>query len=370
MYLEKTWQVIDLIRKTKKKQSLRKEFHVPFVQPNNTYDNLVCITGFGHSGSGAVLDFLTEFNNTTVFGFYDKEFSGFKKDAPTGEVNLFRCAGGLFDIEEALDTSGYFNQNFIVKLFLHAAQYYYLKGGMYSDKFWQLTNKFIDEIVDFKIPAQNSFEGLYYLGLLKSRHKAYKNVQSPLLCNNKGDRYIYYLKNMSKQEYRKIARNYILSFLKTVNSKEFLVLDQVLTTFEPDIDKKLEYFGDFKLICVYRDPRDTYVTGVLKNEDWMPKNPQDFVKWYIKRGVKKYIDTKHPNMLCIRFEDFVLNNENEKKKIMKFLGLKSANWDKRKTYFIPEISIKNVGLYKNYKQQSEIKYIENCLSDFIYPISL
>ena len=101
MYLEKTWQVIDLIRKTKKKQSLRKEFHVPFVQPNNTYDNLVCITGFGHSGSGAVLDFLTEFNNTTVFGFYDKEFSGFKKDVPTGEVNLFRCAGGLFDIEEA-----------------------------------------------------------------------------------------------------------------------------------------------------------------------------------------------------------------------------------------------------------------------------
>ncbi len=370
MYLEKSWQIVDKIRKIKKNNSLKKEHHIPYIKPDNTFNKLICLTGFGHSGSGAVLDFLTEFNNTSVFGFYDKKFSGFKKDLPTGEINLFRCAGGLFDIEEAIETTGYFNQNFVIKLFLHAAQYYYLKGGIYNDEFWKLTNKFVDEIIDFKIPAQNSFEGLYYLGLLKSNHSIYKNVQSPLLSNNKADRYIYYLKKMSKQEYRKIAKNYILSFLKTVNSKEFLVLDQVLTTFEPDIDKKLEYFGDFKLICVYRDPRDTYITGILNNEDWMPKNPKDFVKWYLRRGVKKYIDTKHPNMLCIRFEDFVLKNEETSAEIIDFLGLKKSNWEKKKQYFNPEISIKNVGLYKNYKQQDEIKYIENNLKDFIYTKSL
>ena len=175
---------------------------------------------------------------------------------------------------------------------------------------------------------------------------------------------------MSKQEYRKIAKNYITSFLKTFKSKEFLVLDQVLTTFEPDIDKKLEYFGDFKLICVYRDPRDTYVTGILNNEDWMPKNPKDFVKWYLRRGVKKYIETRHPNMMCVRFEDFILSHDKTTKEIMDFLGLNRLNWNKKGNFFIPEVSIKNVGLYKNYKRQNEIKYIEDNLSDFIYSKSL
>ena len=345
-------------------------YSVPYKKPLKTYKTLVSTTGFGHSGSGAILDYLSEFSNTTVFGFHDPCSSGYnnkENDIKISEIDFFRVAGSVLDMERNFCYPNYFNDSFCIKYFLHVAEYFYRKGIIYTDYFWELTHKFIDDITDLKIKTHDGFEGLYFLKL-KYKRKRYANLVSPLTIESlDNDRYIYYLKKLSTSEYRSIANEYITKFLNSIESKDFLICDQILTTSAPDIDRKIEYFGDFKQIVVWRDPRDVYVTGILKDEQWIPKNPEDFVKWYYQRGTPAYVNVaSHPNILLIRFEDLVINYDEISKKINNFIGIDEEKHINKKQYFNPDISINNIGIYKNYKNQNEIKYIEAHLKEYCY----
>ena len=359
-------------KKTEKEKEKEKEkaieiYSVSYAKPASTYKTLVCPIGFGHSGSGAFLDYISEFSNATTMGYRDPGFSGYVNDSRVPEFDIFKVAGGVMDMEKAFNYPNYYNDSLCIKMFLHIAEYFYRKGGIYNDYFWQITQDFIDKITDMKIPTDTGFEGLFFLKF-KNAWKRYKNLNSPMFIDNEnGQQYIYYLKALSVPEYRKIAHEYITKFLNSIESKEFLVCDQLLTTSAPDIERKLEYFGDFKIVCVYRDPRDVYVTGVIKNEQWIPKDPADFVKWYNIRGVSAYVHApKHPNMIVIRFEDLVLNYEETTEKINEFIGLNEQDHIHKREYFNPDISSENVGLYKTFENQKTIKYIEENLKEYCY----
>ncbi len=343
-------------------------YHVPFNPPKSTYKVLVCPTGFGHSGSGTLLDYFSEFDNSTCLGFYDPDYSGLVKkfDTSISEIDFIRCVGGVFDLEKYFGSAQYFHDNFAVKMFLHVVEYWYRKGIIYTDYFWEITREFVDKIVDLKIRARSGFEGMYYLNFSTTR-KAYANLASPLVQGSPSAPYIYYLKDLSVEEYRAIAREYITKFLRSIESKDFLVCDQILTNSKPETEKKLQYFRDFRQICVYRDPRDVYVTGIARNEPWMPKNPADFVKWYYHRGTPAYVEAApHPNRLLVRFEDFVLNYDEVSAVINDFTGIKEVNHIHRREYFNPEVSKQNVGLYRSYPKQDEISFIEKELRKYCY----
>jgi len=80
-----------------------------------------------------------------------------------------------------------------------------------------------------------------------------------------------------------------------------------------------------------------------------------FIKWHKKvRENKKNIDSN--NVLFLKFEDLVLNYKNSIDKISKFIGHNFIHIDQNK-YFIPKISIKNIGIWKQYKKQEEINKI-------------
>lgn len=189
-----------------------------------------------------------------------------------------------------------------------------------------------------------------------------------MCAKNTLKRYIYYLKPLSVEQYQKIAKEYIVKFLSSIESKDFLVCDQFLTTSKPETDRKLKYVGPFKQIVVIRDPRDVYATAFSrKNTTWMAKNPRDFIKFFFQRGTPNYINAHpHPNRLLIRFEDFVLKYEEVCKVINDFVGIKQENHFHKREYFIPEISVKNIGLYKAHPRQEDIKYIEERLSNYCY----
>lgn len=351
----------------KAKIEIKELYSVPYVEPPSCYDKLICTTGFGHSGSGTVLDYLAEFSNVTAYGYHDTSSSGYKLKNDYGEIDIFHAAGSVMDMEKSFRYPNYFNDDLTIKYFLNLAEYFYRKGFIYTDYFWKITKEFVDKITDMKIKTDNGFEGLYFLQFL-SAQKEYTNLKSPILKDAyQRDRYIYYLKNISASEYRKIAKDYIIKFLKSIESKEFLVCDQMMTLSKPDTERMTEYFGDFKQICVYRDPRDVYVTGIRKNESWMPKNPFDFVKWFYHRGAPEYLSApEHPNRLTIRFEDFVLHYDDIAKQINEFVGLKQEDHIRKKEYFNPDVSIKNVGIHKTYERQDEIKYIREKLEKYCY----
>ncbi len=371
MHIKLGQKLIDIIRGKNINNTINLPIYcVPFRKPKTVYKTLICPTGFGHSGSGTLLDYFAEFTNTTVLGGYDPDSSGYATqygNTAICEIDLFRAAGSVLDMEKVFGTAGYFQDDLAVKLFLHIAEHFYRKGLIYTDYFWQLTNEFVDKIVDIKLESPNSFEGLFFLRLLSARKK-FKNLHSPLLVDTTSPRYIYYLKNLTVKEYRSIAKEYISKFLKSIESKEFLVCDQMLTLSKPETDRLLDYFGDFKQICVYRDPRDMYVTGVTRNDtNWMAKNPHDFVKWFAHRGVPAYFHAEpHPNRLLIRFEDFVLNYDEVSKQINEFVGIDESKHTYKQQYFNPDISRKNIGIYKNYEKQDEIQYIEKELKEYCY----
>lgn len=92
----------------------------------------------------------------------------------------------------------------------------------------------------------------------------------------------------------------------------------------------------------------------------------DFVNWFNKDCIKKYLDIKSPFVKIFRFEDLVLDYDNTIPKVIEFLGLKKENHVAPKTQFRPEYSKKNIGLYKNHYDQDSIKYIDEHLKEFCY----
>ena len=88
----------------------------------------------------------------------------------------------------------------------------------------------------------------------------------------------------------------------------------------PKQDVLKDYFGDVKILASYRDPRDLYIAARnLSGNDWVPKDPIIFVKWY-KWYFERFNYSNNSNVLLIRFEDFVFKYEEISLKIRNFIN--------------------------------------------------
>ncbi len=364
------WQLgkllISLIGYVKKKKEKVTIYTVTYIPPERTYEKLIFPTGFGFSGSGTIVDFLAEFNNTTVIGDHDP-YDCAKQIKVKGslELNFLRYAGGVFNLEHIINSNNVHVQDFAVKQFITLSEYLYSLGGLYTEEYMRLTNEFINKLIDVRIKTN---EGLIFnpaYRFSETINKDFKNYISPFVINHKKEQCIYLIKKMTKDEYIKIAHEYIINILNTLESKSFLVLDQGITDGDPDLDKKIKYIGELKQICVYRDPRDVYVTIMDRDVQWYSHVPEDFVKQFLIHTEILRAPT-HKNRLILKFEDFVFNYDETASQIMNFIGLDKKQHITPKEYFDPSKSIKNIGLWKNYKDQNAIRYIENELKGYCY----
>lgn len=334
--------------------------------PTNTFENLVAIQGFGHSGSGALIDYLSEFQNITVLGHHDTNGSLYNKKS-TGEIDFVRRYGGLVDLESAFLTRNNNIRDFKLKNFITLIEYYFKTNDLYDNKFLNLTNEFINEIVDFKFKTETGCECNPAFMAKLGFQKDYKNLSSPFLFEHKKTRWVYYLKELSVSDYRSIANKYIMRILNTINSKKILVLDQFISDDNLDLEMYKDYLGEFKLIAVYRDPRDVYATGKILNECWIPTDVESFIKWY-KYHNSIYVNKKNTeNYMILRFEDLVLNYTETTEKILNFLDIDNEkNQIYLKKFFNPNVSIKNVGIYKQIDDKDAIRSIERNLKEFCF----
>ena len=72
----------------------------------------------------------------------------------------------------------------------------------------------------------------------------------------------------------------------------------------------------------------------------------------------------HPNLLIVNFNDFICNYDMISKRINNFLDLNEKNHVHKYKHFNPNISVKNVGIYKSFNDISSIKLIEKELSNY------
>ena len=191
-------------------------------------------------------------------------------------MGLFRRYGGIYYLEQAFKTKNINIRDLTLKTFITFTECLYLLGGMYTDEYKRLTDQFMEKLILAKQETNNGLEGSECFKFLKQKKvKDYPNLQTPFLFKNVKKRYVYYLKNISISEYRKIANEFILSFFKTIPSQDFLILDAIISDGSYDMQSKRNYVGEFKNIIVYRDPRDTYVQTYNDEVEYIPKDIND-----------------------------------------------------------------------------------------------
>ena len=323
-------------------------------------EKIVCVTGFGHSGSGAVVDLLSEYACTHVEGYVDQ--NGSLRKEPGREFDILRHAGGLFCLESAVQNKNPFVQDACVKLFLALiANHCDDPRCSYKDALVNSARRFLDEILDFSLPSSWGYDFCPHMAFMSDRG------YDLLFDRSDSERQaIFFLKEMSMDEYRLAARRFLALTLGKLASEKILVLDQIVSDGTADIRKYQAYFGDMKLIAVWRDPRDVFVTANIRGEDWIPHDVDSFVRWY--RRIMPYLSLNDLNYKCIRFEKLVLDYSDEVSAIEEFLGIDDRQHVAPKSAFDPGVSSKNVGIHKQYLTEfgKELKVIEDSLGEFLF----
>lgn len=133
--------------------------------------------------------------------------------------------------------------------------------------------------------------------------------------------------------------------------KSAYVFDQAGSFWSPSSSTK--YFGEKrKIIVVSRDPRDIYAQHFYLRKS----NVSDFVKYY--NGVMSHLSSEElfsPYVLHINFNNFALDFDNEFIRLCKFLNISCGVNSK----YNPKLSIKNIGVYKDFLTPKESDFIIN-----------
>ncbi len=337
-------------------------------KPRRTFKTLVSVNGFNWSGSSAVADLLQEYRTVTssLSGTLDDSVE--KRNEGRFEFDIVRAGCGVYSLEHLFETRNIFERDVCLRIFMSLAEKYYNEsiGDFYDDKFIELTRGFVKKLLATEVKSPTGFDYAPNLTALGTRSANFVLGHDP---NDKWQ-YVYYLKDLTVPEYRAIARDYIQSILQTVESEDFLVLDQGCADCSADMDRFVDYFGTLKAIWCYRDPRDIFAAAQqarINNEEGnVPNDPTYFVKWYL-RALEPFIGQKHEALLVFRFEDLIMEYEKTVSMIEKFLGLRPEDHVWPKKYFIPAKSFAwSIGLWKTWPEKEAIAYIKKELSDYCY----
>jgi hypothetical protein len=181
----------------------------------------------------------------------------------------------------------------------------------------------------------------------------------------------------SGEKFYELTRDF-LERLLSINIVESNVHTIVMhNAFEPfNPWRPVRYFRDAKCIVVDRDPRDIYVNSCTFSKGYND-NPNvygkisfsDDIGSFIKRFEilrKKTNTAQDPpgKVLRMNFEKLVLEYDKAVKIVYRFLGENERTHARKREFFNPDLSRKNVGLWKKHPHQTEIKRIHEELKDY------
>ncbi len=318
---------------------------------------IISVQGFGYSGSGAVIDLLREFEGIQVWGAYEEESQdnlGKEKIIPI-EIDFLRLSGGLFELERYIGCKNFFINDAAIKRYITLLNWFINQQNprsiFKSDKFKSLISEFLDSITDQRINTGKEYQ---YNPFLKCERETKNN-------------HIYFLKELTLSEYRKICAQFLRNLFSLVPA-ETLVLDQLLMDGDLNYERNKAYIPNHKIIMVYRDPRDVYATGIIKDINWIPKEGKEFVKWYHRMHSDLVQLPTYPDALSIRFEDLIFEYKDSIEKIENFLEIPAEKHVRKKASFDPGISKRNIGIYKNLPSEykEDLSIIERKLKSYCF----
>ena len=324
----------------------------------------ISCVGYHATGSGAVDDFLREFDNiqTAEYGI---------------ECRFLQDPDGISDLEHQLIENYHrLNSGFALKRFLIFAKseertYRHIFGNQWIP--W--AQSYVEALSKFQYTG-------YWHGDIRLVsppslfvYKARKAVNLLLPKGLKKNKYYSYFPKLktfcvdiSEEEFLRITRAKCEELCEILNreNREYVVLDQAVSP--QNINRYLRYISDLQVIVVDRDPRDVYINDIVRNGDFvLPKDVRQFCTVY--RLSRKTLDGKEDSRKVLRmnFEDMVYRYDATARRIMEFLGLNQKNHKYAGQYFKPEFSVQNTRQWERYPQLKEqIDIIEHMLPDMLY----
>jgi hypothetical protein len=301
------------------------------------------------SGSSALIDMLYEYENINVLRY---------------EFNDFRRPGFVSD---QLSTDSSISYPNVIDQ----------KIKFTNDRWRMIYNSSI-----WKMIPDKALDYIWEKEFQNKKLKAYKNSLTELFQ-------IVFLKDLSRslnsgisyEEKTEQANEWIRRVGSIFPSHyDFTLFNQPLHPWsDPAIWTRV--FKPFKLICVYREPKDQLAEMVKRNIDFSPfrcsqlsygqfnlisiygndrKGRLNFLKDAFKHRLEKidnWLSVIGPDqILFVDFEGLVNNYDVYETRIENFLGNINGRHKFRKKYFNPEVAKKNsIGIYKNWLNEEELE---------------
>lgn len=311
----------------------------------------IILGNYNYSGSGAVADFLREFPCL------------YCEDA---EIRFVTDPYGIIELESKLiDNWDWIASSAAVSDFVETINKgigkrshsplakFGLGYGRINPDFENIVETFVNKLIDFRYEND-----CYHYKAKKTYVKyVYDRITYGLRVYTKGKIDISigskknaYFSRPDKETFYTAVREFFNDIYEPyLNNGQHIVLDQALTPNEAT--RLANYFDDAKMIIIDRDLRDIYADSCLLHKDDMFANmdaksaANNFLKLQAAMREKTYNSS---SLLRIKFEDLVTDYDVTTKQIMDFLGLAEEMHVNKKKHFNPEVSVKNVGLWRSY----------------------
>lgn len=325
--------------------------------------NKVTCISFHGTGSGAIDDYLKEFNHV-------------KGSLSNYEARLLYDPDGISDLYYNLcENPNRLNSEYAIKRYLLFAKIYKKTYSRIFGKKWILyTKEYINKIIKFQYLGYWGADLRFIHGFPKWIYYGKKVINKFLpkkikkkVHYNYFPRRMMYQPNYDLETFISNTKEYIDKLCDSIadSSTNLILLDQFVPT--SNIERYLKFVNDLKVIIVDRDPRDIFIKHTIDKDHVLPKNIEEFIINYREsRRITNYgISTK--NILFLKFEDLVYKYDDTMLRVNDFLSLNETDHINKYQYFNPSISKNNTRLWEKYTNfDYEIKRIEEELYDFLY----
>lgn len=329
---------------------------------------MICsISGYGATGSSAVIDLLKEYNNIQLIDDIEFKYSYMVDGLQDLEYHLVkqfsRISSGDYAIKRFIESTNSIKTPFVhkildKKIFLKIRDEYI--NSLIQCSWWGMESRDYED--------GNIIKNIYLLGMKKKilpfiyENRTRKNWKhSPcrkLYCSVQPEHFY--------EKSKKFINDILLA--KGFDLSKDIFINQAFEGNDPI--NSFPFFNNPKVIVIDRDPRDVYlltkIYGSMGESRWCPRdNVDDFIIYYKAAHKKKHEDTE--DILRINFEDIIYDYDKTVSTIEKFCKLNSNEHINIKKYFNPEVSINNTQLFlRNEKFANDIKKIEELLPEYLY----
>lgn len=307
---------------------------------------IVSVSGFGSTGSSAVVDLLSEVEGIWVM---------------PPEFRLIQDPGGVLELCNSLTSNwGWLQCDAYVKRFIEYTNTIGGKGTFvkwgegyaqhFGGNFFEERDRFVDQLIDVKKPGHWHYDYYHSYSAVEVLVEKGKHKLLRLARKDASE----FRRNTRKKPLRfigprtpvfELAGDFVRRLLSPVASAHgchTVVLDQGVLPYNGPLTRKL--LPELRVVSVDRDPGDVYLDARNYNAYPITDDPQDFINFF--SSVRHFAASEtDPRTFRMQFEDLITAYEDSKEEIFRFLEIDPAKHVRQYEQLNPEKSLSNIGLW-------------------------